>query len=111
MGLDVGVYDLQNNEVFDDRLGNVGFISRIHKVISRYPDQFPIVIGKVTYSGAHFGDEIPADEVPTLADEAELLLSFEFDACDRDKESISEFAEKLRLTCRAAIQHDTEIRF
>jgi hypothetical protein len=111
MGLDVSVCDRQGNEVFEDRLGDVGFISRIHKVISRYPDQFPIVVAKVTYSGAHFGDEIPADEVPRLADEAELLLSFEFDACDRDKESISEFAEKLRLTCRAAIQYDTGIRF
>lgn len=43
--------------------------------------------------------------------EVELLLSFEFDACDRDKESISEFAETLRLACRAAVQHDTGIQF
>lgn len=111
MGLDVSVFDCYGVEVFSDRLGNVGFIDRIHKVISQYPDLFPLICQKVSYSGTHCCDEIRTDDVQILMDEVDLLVKYPIDASDRDKESIAQFTATLRHACLVAIRYKSPILF
>lgn len=111
MGLDISVYNKYEIEILDERLGNVGQISRIDEILSRYPDLFSKIREKVSYSGAHCCDEIALDEIGSLLTEVELLLSFSIEVEESEKLLISRFAEKLKIACLLAIENETEIRF
>lgn len=111
MGLDISIFDRNDVEIFEARLGNVGQISRIHHAIGQYPTLFPLILEKVTYSGAHCCDKIPAEDVGALLKEATQLEEHSIDANDRDKLSIAQFAQTLKDACSIALEHDASIQF
>lgn len=111
MGLDISVFDRNDVAIYEARLGNVGQITRIHHVLGQYPTLFPLILEKVTYSGAHCCDDIPAEDVGPLLKEATRLGDHAIDANDRDKLSIAAFAQTLKDACLIAIEHGTIIQF
>lgn len=111
MGLDISVSNRNDIEIYEVRLGNVGQITRIHNAVGQYPDLFPLILEKVTYSGAHCGDEIAAEDVSALLKETIQLGEHLIAASDLDKSLIAEFAQTLRDACLIAIEHGTIIQF
>lgn len=111
MGLDISIFDCNDVEIHEARLGNVGKITRIHHAIGQYPTLFPLILEKVTYSCAHCCDEIPAEDVGALLKEATQLEEHSIDASDHDKSSIAQFAQTLKNACSIALEHQTNIQF
>ena len=58
------------------RLGNVTLIGMFRTELNREPARFPILLGKVLYSGSHGGDFIETNIVPALRAEVETLAGF-----------------------------------
>jgi hypothetical protein len=112
MGLDISVVNQNEEELFSDRLGDVGFITRIRVEIAKYPSLFPLILNRVIYSNAHCGDELTLEQSFDVLYEAKTLKGYLFeDASERDKDSIKEFSETLIRACQCAIDNKANIVF
>src|SRR5437879_5473681 len=58
------------------RLGNISLIGSLRPELQREPSRFPILLGKVLFSGSHAGDYLPLDLVPVVQKELEGLADF-----------------------------------
>lgn len=60
--------------LMEKRLGNVASVAYVREFLqSNSPNSFPILLGRVVYSGTHSGDWIVASDVPQLLLEARTL--------------------------------------
>ena len=58
------------------RLGNISLIGLIRAELQPEPEQFPVLLRKIVYSGSHAGDHLPVEEIPALQRELETLRGF-----------------------------------
>ena len=58
------------------RLGNVSLVGLLRAELSRHATMFPLILGKVVYSGSHGGDWIGPRDIPALKIELERLREF-----------------------------------
>jgi hypothetical protein len=60
-------------ELVSHRLGNVSLIGYLRELLAEKRDQFPILLDKVLYKGAHAGDYIDVSNFGALDRELEIL--------------------------------------
>lgn len=58
------------------RLGNISLIGMLRSELQRKGSRFPILLGKVLYSGSHGGDFLGVDVVRSVRAEVEALAEF-----------------------------------
>jgi hypothetical protein len=58
------------------RLGNIALIGMLRSELQGEASRFPILLGKVLYSGSHTGDFLAVNVVPSLKAEIEALAGF-----------------------------------
>jgi hypothetical protein len=58
------------------RLGSISLIEILRSELQTEASRFPILLGKVLYSGSHAGDFLAVDMVPSLKAEVEPLAGF-----------------------------------
>jgi hypothetical protein len=49
------------------RLGNIDLIDFLRELLNGSPEQFPILLTKVVYAGAHCGDHLDLEDIEHLA--------------------------------------------
>ena len=81
-----------NQELLHHRLGNISLIGSLRLELQGEVAHFPILLGKVVYSGSHAGDYLPVEVIEDLQRELEELARFN---C-RSKNS-DEFMSRFRL--------------
>lgn len=65
-----------NGVLLHHRLGNISLIGLLRSELQREASRFPILLGRVVYSGTHGGDYIPFEMVPKLQAELDGLNTF-----------------------------------
>ncbi len=73
-----------NGVLLHHRLGNISLIGLLRSELRREPLRFPILLGKVVYSGTHGGDYISAELAPELQKEIEALADFKCSTKETD---------------------------
>src|ERR1700748_602424 len=63
-------------QLLHHRLGNISLICSLRLELQREPSRFPILLGKVVYSGSHGGDYLPVELISGLRMEIEDLAHF-----------------------------------
>jgi hypothetical protein len=63
-----------SGHLVDRRLGNIGLVAHVREFLQRNsPNDFPLLLERVVYSGAHCGDWLAAGDVPRLLAETRRL--------------------------------------
>lgn len=73
-----------NGVLLHHRLGNIALVGLLRSELRREPLRFPILLGKIVYSGTHGGDYIPVELVPELQKEIEALVDFKCSTKEAD---------------------------
>lgn len=91
-------------------IGNSTYVDNLGNALRPYSDKFPILLGKVLYSGTHTGDFIAADQVKLLRRELSFLRSVR---CQDPtlKGSLRILSKKLEELAHAAIRLKKPIAF
>lgn len=58
------------------RIGNISLVGLLRAELNRQPDEFPIILNKVVYSGSHCCDFLTVDQVRVLRNELPALKLF-----------------------------------
>jgi len=83
-----------NGVLLHHRLGNVSLVGLLRSELQREPLRFPILLGKIVYSGTHAGDYISAELVPELQKEIEALAEFKCSTKETD-DFMSQFRTRM----------------
>ena len=59
--------------LLDHYIGNIGLVGRFRELIGEHPNDFPLILEKVIYSGSHCGDYLVVGEVEALQAEVERI--------------------------------------
>jgi len=92
------------------RIGSIGEVALLRKVLSRQEDRFPMIFSRVIYDGMHAGDLITADQIPAIEPELRALSDFHSDTAV-EEEYIRHFESQLRELVSAAIRLKKPISF
>ncbi len=105
MGLDATVWadDENEHELAGVRIGNIAHVGELRKEVADLPADYPLISGRVLYSGSHCGDEIEAGEVAALQAELQRLPN--------GSEYLSQFRAELLELCEVALKHGRAITF
>ncbi len=99
----------KDGELISIRLGNISLIAQLRADIEsiKQPstEHFAVLLEKVLYSGTHSGDFVPANEVPELRHEVNLLCKHPLD------EPLAEFVDSMTKLCEASLQSGNPIVF
>ncbi len=93
------------------RLGNVATIGSIRQALEAEANRFPILLGKVVYSGSHTGDWLTPPEVLALNAELESIAVSSSGMSAEMRSVMEGFAFPLREVCKAALQMKKPVRF
>jgi hypothetical protein len=92
------------------RLGNISLIGLLRNELQEHADTFPILVHKVLYSGSHTGDFLPADQIPALQHELDLLATFKCKSRESDK-FVAQFREQMAELAATAQSINKPIAF
>jgi hypothetical protein len=67
------------------RIGNIALVGLLRSLLSRTPDTFPILLGKVVYDGTHAGDHLDVRTVEALQAEMSSLDALHCDSADEEE--------------------------
>ena len=101
----------------DDYLGNAGHISRLYEILSGvaagHARAFPVLLGKVLYSGTHCGDHLTIRDVRGLSSELDRLEKMHLPTAlpPEDALQIASTASMLRRLVKAALTATKPIAF
>jgi len=126
-GLDCRNSDPDTQEEFDDwyydracehengyfvghRIGNMSFVASLRAELSRQPDDFPILLSEVIYSGTHCGDHLDRPTVQEMRPELDKLSEF---TCDdtANQQRIDHLLKVMRELSDASDQTGNPIAF
>jgi hypothetical protein len=93
-----------------DWLGNAGFIEWLHGAFWPIRKLFPVLVGKVIYSGTHCGDHLTLRDVNRLAVELDRLKSYRISDKSLDKD-LQRLRQKLQKLVRVALKIKKPIAF
>ena len=79
------------------RLGNIALIALLRSELKHEADRYPIICGKVLYSGIHAGDYLPLDTIPGLQRELDQLRDFKCSGEEANKFMIAFHAQMCEL--------------
>jgi hypothetical protein len=71
-----GACEHENGIVIHHRIGNMATVRYIRGMLQQKPEDFPVIISKVVYSGVHAGDWLTVDEVNAMVAELDRLAQF-----------------------------------
>lgn len=100
-----------NGYIAQERLGNGAAIAHVRELLPSVEGEpsprFPIMSGKVVYSGIHTGDYVPSNESAELLKEVDEASQFHgtWDVFD------SEFSASMKRLCEASIETRNPIVF
>ncbi len=90
----------------DRRLGNITLVAYVHEFLqTNSPNNFPVLLERVVYSGTHCGDWIAASDVPQLLAEARKLQGLTSDPL------ILEFTNDVAALAEASLETGNPIVF
>ena len=93
-------------QLIEKRLGNVALIAHVRGFLEdNSPNEFPLLLERVVYSGTHSGDWIPVRDIPRVMHEVKRLQSLTSDP------SIVEFANALAELAEASTATGNPIVF
>jgi hypothetical protein len=92
------------------RLGNISLIGLLRSELQRDASCFPILLGKVLYSGTHAGDFLEVNLIPPLKTEVETLAGFK---CSQPKEQcfLTQFQKQMSELISASLSVNKPIAF
>ena len=93
-----------------DYLGNAGQVARFRDALWGKRNLFPVLLGKVIYSGTHCGDHLSLHNVAKLRTELDRLKSIQTGDKDLDKE-LQVLRRKLEKLVHAALRINKPIAF
>ena len=76
-------------------LGNIARVALVREGLSEHASSFPIILGKVVYSGIHAGDFLSLDQVESLRPELDALTRVR-PSDDRQARCVRDFEEQLK---------------
>lgn len=95
-----------SGHLIEKPLGNMALIAHVRGCLEESsPEEFPLLLGTVVYSGTHSGDWIAARDVPQLMDETRKLRGLTKDAL------VLEFANSMIELAQASIATGNPIVF
>jgi hypothetical protein len=92
----------RRGELIHHRLGNISLIGRLRLELQREPSRFPVLLGKVVYSGSHAGDCLPIDLIQGLRSEIEELAHFKCSTPESD-DFMSRFRTQMQELIAASL--------
>ena len=100
----------ENGDLIGHRIGNMSLVACLRSELSRQPDDFPIILSKVVYSGTHCGDHLDRKTVNAMRPELERLSRFNA-AKPEDQQWIDHFLKVMRELVDASDQTGNPIVF
>jgi hypothetical protein len=100
----------EDGMIAGDYLGNAGQVAQLHDALWRERKLFPVLLGKVIYSGTHCGDHLSLGGVAKLATELDRLKSIRTGDKDLDKD-VHILRRKLEKLVRVALKIKKPIAF
>jgi hypothetical protein len=70
------VCEHEDGVLLHHRIGNIWKVALLRQELTREPENFSIILGKVIYSGSHGGDQLSVAEVRQLPEELQHLENF-----------------------------------
>ena len=92
------------------RIGNIDLVGRLREELQRQAGLFPVLLGKVLYSGAHAGDYLSAGDFAAVLGELDHLSDFPC-ANGADRQPLRNFDHKMRELVTAALAAGKPISF
>ena len=95
-----------SGHLISKRLGNIALVGHVRGFLEENsPNDFPLLLERVVYSGVHSGDWIAAQDVPRLMNETRKLQAL------TSNSAISEFAQDMMELAEASIATGNPIVF
>jgi hypothetical protein len=100
----------ENGVLLHHRIGNLAQVGLLRSELRRKAEKFPILLGKVLYSGVHGGDYMPPDEVTRLRGELQHLAGF-VPSNEANQEYVELFRRQVHELAEAALRVGKPISF
>ncbi|HZR18471.1 MAG TPA: hypothetical protein VFE51_14355 [Verrucomicrobiae bacterium] len=104
MGLDVSIFDNNEQRLATKRIGNVAHVARLRDLAAARLGSKSLVVSKMLYDGNHSGDSLPVADLGQLATE---LLVLE----EASEQEMQAFAREMLGIVRIARQHERPVCF
>jgi hypothetical protein len=85
----------ENGVLLHHRIGNIALVECLREQLQRYPDRFPLLLGKVVYNGVHAGDFIEPAEVERVKQELKPLAQLHSEDGETER-FLRDFARQLK---------------
>jgi hypothetical protein len=92
------------------RLGNIDHVYKLKDELERRPTDFPILLGKVFYSGSHCADFLEKNDILELEQELRLLSTFKCEA-ESFNSDMQLFHDEMSELCQTALSLNKPISF
>jgi hypothetical protein len=100
----------ENGVLLHHRIGNLAQVALLRSELNREAGKFPVVLGKVIYSGTHGGDYLTLNDVRLL--EGELKQMDGFVCSDKaNQEYVEWFRQQMKELAEAALTVGKPISF
>ncbi len=100
----------KNGVLLHRYLGNITRVGLVRESLSGHAASFPIILGKVVYSGTHAGDFLSVDQVESLRPELDALTEVR-PGNERQAQCVCDFEEQLKELVAASLQVRKPISF
>ena len=91
-------------------LGNITRVGLVRAALSRQPQLFPIILGKVIHNGIHAGDILTVQQVESLLPELEALATMT-PSDERQAGCVRSFEQQLKELVAASLRLRKPISF
>jgi hypothetical protein len=99
-----------DGELIRERIGNIAQVALLRAELQRQAASFPLILGKVIYSGSHGGDFLDLHTVKEMRGEIAHLAGFHSPNKKREP-YLREFERQILELCEAALRVGKPIAF
>lgn len=100
----------ENGILVHHYIGNIALVAALRAALAEMPEEFPLILSQVLYSGTHCGDFIAAHDVPDVQAEVEVLAEVHSKNPDIE-EALRDFHSQMAELTECAVRVGKPIAF